>query len=175
MKISVFFVLMASLAVPVFSYQTGPASSAKFGSGQKAGQNNYRTFSNYNDRVQTRGVQTDTVSTQLAGSEAKDLAAEKNRISKKAAAPAAQPQAQAKPAAAKPQQPTAAAANAPDVNPAQIMQQVQGMVDSVGSLSGALQQQGQKGANPMAGMPDISALMNGGAAKPANPAVSAKK
>lgn len=164
------FLLVFLMAVPASAYQAGQANRTNFGAGQQQpAQQQYRSFSNYNNRNWGQGVQTQGVQTEIAGKSAKEL---KPTVGKQQAAPAA-----AKPAKPAPVQPSTAPAAMPaNMDPSAMMQQVQGMVNAMGNMAGAPQGQqpasGQAAAMP-AGMPDISALMGG--AMPAAPATPAKK
>ncbi len=171
------------------AYQTGPANRANFGDStqqpaQSVPQNGYRSFSNYNNRNWGQGVQTQTVETSLAGSSAKEFEApaKKAPAGKQAAQPAQAAKPMAKPAQAQPSTP---AASAPTGDPVAILQQVQGMMQNMQSMTGGTPATGQPAAGQAssastgtpAGMPDISALMGGmmPAAPSAAPATPAKK
>ncbi len=168
-------VLTFLVALPCAAYQAGPQNRTNFGGAQatQAGQGQFRSFSNYNNRSWGQGVQT-----QVAGSSAVDF--EKDTPKKpvgKAQAPAPKAAPAAKPVV--PAQPTApAAAQMPaNVDPAAMLQQVQGMMNAMSGMTGGAQAgqpgaQGQAGQMP-AGMPDISALMGG--AMPAVPAATPAK
>ena len=158
------FLGLLLVAVCAEAYQVGPQNRANFDTAKPTEQahaqpsNQHRAFSNYNNRNWSKGVQTQAVQTEVAGTSAVDF--DKNTPQKlvgkvQSAQPAAKP---AKPQSAQApsagQQPAAtpqAAAGMPaNVDPAAMMQQVQGMVNAMGS----------NGQAP-AGMPDISALMGG--------------
>ena len=168
------------VALTAAAYQAGPQNRTNFGGAQatQAGQGQYRSFSNYNNRSWGQGVQTQTVQTQVAGSSAVDF--EKDTPQKpvgKAQAPAPKAAPAVKPVV--PAQPTApAAAQMPaNADPAAMLQQVQGMMNAMSGMTGGAQAgqpgaQGQAGQMP-AGMPDISALMGG--AMPAVPAATPAK
>lgn len=157
--------------VPARAYQAGAANRTNFGSAQKAQpQQQFRSFSNYNNRNWGQGVQTQTVQTEVAGTSAVDFDKNtpKELVSKTQAAAA-------KPAAPQATAPTATApqpaANVPaNVDPAAMMQQVQGMMSAMGNMTGGNAQPNAKAA---AAMPDISALMGG--AMPAAPAKAPAK
>ena len=162
--------------VPARAYQAGAANRTNFGSAPKEQpQQNFRAFSNYNNRNWGQGVQTQTVQTEVAGTSAVDFDKNtpKELVSKTQAAaakPAKAPQATA-PTATAPQP----AANVPaNVDPAAMMQQVQGMMSAMGNMTGGNAQSNAQAAAAMpAGMPDISALMGG--AMPAAPAKAPAK
>ncbi len=164
------FLLVFLIAVPACAYQAGQQNRTNFGAGQQQpAQQQYRSFSNYNNRNWGQGVQTQGVQTEVAGKSAKEL----KPVGKQAAvvAPQAKPAKPSAPAAA--QASTAPAAMPANVDPAAMMQQVQGMVNAMGNMTGGAQGQ-QAGAAAMpAGMPDLSALMGG--AMPVAPATPAKK
>lgn len=157
-------------AVCAAAYQAGPQNRANFDAAKPTEQahaqpsNQHRAFSNYNNRNWSKGVQTQAVQTEVAGTSAVDF--DKNTPQKlvgkvqSAAQPAAKPTkpqpAQAPSAGQAPATPQAAGVPA-NVDPAAMMQQVQGMVNAMGSNGQAA-----------AGMPDISALMGG--AMPTAPA-----
>ncbi len=171
------FLLVFLMAVPASAYQAGQANRTNFGAGQQQpAQQQYRSFSNYNNRNWGQGVQTQGVQTEIAGKSVKEL---KPTVGKQqaVAVPAAKP---AKPAAVPtPTQASTVPAGMPaNVDPAAMMQQVQGMMNAMGNMSGGAAQQGKAGQNvatPTA-MPDISALMGGAMpAVPANTATPAKK
>lgn len=170
-----FFVLALGLALPAAAYQTGPANRANFESAQQSTatqQTGYRSFSNYNNRY-GQGVQTNTVQTSVAGSSAKEFKApaKKTVVGKQAA--------QA-PAAAKPTAPTkpstGTAATAAGTDPTAVLQQVQGMMKDMQSLTGAAtgNQPAAAGAS-LPAMPDMSSLMNGMMNPGATPAATPKK
>ena len=172
------FLLAFLIVLPAGAYQAGQSNRTNFGAGQQQpAQPQYRSFSNYNNRSWGQRVQTQTVQTEVAGTSAVDFDKNtpKQLVSKtQAAAPKQVRQTQQQPAPAPVQASSAAAAMPADVNPAAMMQQVQGMMNSMSNMPGAKpgQQAGQAPAMP-AGMPDISALMGG--AVPATPAAPAKK
>ncbi|MBR2081410.1 MAG: hypothetical protein IJ876_00095 [Elusimicrobiaceae bacterium] len=181
MKNFIYLSVLFVVAMPVAAYQVGTANRTNFGSGQvpgQAAQQNYRSFSNYNNRSWGQGVQTQTVQTEVAGTSAVDFDKNtpKQLVSKtQAATPKAANTAQPTAAPAPVQASTAPAAMPANVDPAAMMQQVQGMMSAMGNMTGGAAQQGQSGqavAMP-AGMPDISALMGG--AMPTAPAAPAKK
>ena len=169
------FLFVFLITVPACAYQAGQQNRTNFGAGQpQVASQQYRSFSNYNNRSWGQGVQTQTVQTEVAGSSAKEL---KPTVGKQQAV--VTPVKPAKPATPVPTQPSTAAAGMPtNMDPAAMMQQVQGMMSAMGNMAGATQQNqqptGQAGTMP-AGMPDISALMGG--AMPTVPAttVPAKK
>ena len=177
-------VLTFLIALPVAAYQAGPQNRTNFGAGQgQPGQQNYRSFSNYNNRSWGQGVQTRGVQTEVAGSSVTDFEKEtpKKFVGK---APAAAPKQgrQSQPAAtpvAPAQASTAPAAMPANVDPAAMMQQVQGMMNAMGNMTGgapagkAGQAPQQAGQGMPAGMPDLSALMGG--AMPAAPAATPAK
>lgn len=166
--------------LPAHAYQAGAANRTNFGSAQQAQpQQQFRAFSNYNNRNWGQGVQTQTVQTEVAGTSAVDFDKKtpQQLVAKTQAAtakPAKAPQPATTPAATP--QP---AANVPaNVDPAAMMQQVQGMMSAMGNMAGSNAQPGaqpntQAAAAMPAGMPDISALMGG--AMPTAPAAPAKK
>lgn len=177
------FLLTFLIAFPACAYQAGQQNRTNFGTAQEQPvQQQYRSFSNYNNRSWGQGVQTQTVQTQTAGSSAVDF--EKNTpqktVGKSQAAAAKQVRQtqQAAPVPAAAQASTAAAAMPANMDPAAMMQQVQGMMNAMGNMAGGAQpgqQAGQNAAAAMpAGMPDISALM-GGAMPAASAATPAKK
>ena len=174
MKYILFLGVFAFTFLPLHAYKAGTANRTNFASGQQQpqAQNNYRAFSNYNNRNWSKGVQTQPVKTEVAGTSAVDFDEKtpQKLVAKTQAA------ATAKPVTATPQKPTA---NAPttgapvstvpaNADPAVMMQQVQGLMQAVGSMSGANVQPGQAAA-----VPDISALMGAGSSTPA--AAPAKK
>ncbi len=182
------------MALCAGAYQTGPANRANFGaaqqSAQSAQQNGYRSFSNYNNRTWGQGVQTQTVQTSVAGSTVKEFEAPTKSapVGKQSAQPAQAAKPTAKPAAAQSAaSTTTATATAPASDPAAMLQQVQGMMQNMQSLTGgtsqgaqqpsATGQMGTPSTGMPAGMPDISALMGGmmPAAPSAAPATSPKK
>lgn len=177
MKFYAFIFVFLSVALGAYAYQTGVPNRANFASGQQPASqknDNYRAFSNYNNRGWGQGVQTQPVRTEVAGTSAVDF--DKNTPQKlvsktQATTPAASAAsaatksavATAKPAAApataqQPTQEAAAAAAANNVDPAAMMQQMQGMVSAMSSMTGAGGANGQAAAT---NMPDISALMGG--------------
>lgn len=174
------WLLLIFVAVSVHAYQAGQVNRTNFTGNQQpqnAQSNNFRAFSNYNKRNWSRGVQTQTVQTEVAGTSSVDfdkntpqkLVAKTQAASSSANPKPAKPQA---PAAAQPQQKPNTPAN---MDPAAMMQQVQGMMNAMGG-SGAKPGQssaGQNNASSPAAMPDISALMGG--AMPVAPATPAKK
>lgn len=191
MKIYSIILGLVCCALPTMAYQAGPTNRANFGASaqqpaeqQQAG---YRSFSNYNNRF-GQGVQTSTVQTSVAGSSVKDFSEGKQEkvVGKQAAASAATSKnSGGKPAPnanAQPQAPASPAAQMPaNADPAAMLQQVQGMMQSMNALTGGAPAQGAQNAAaaPAAmpnipGMPDMSALM-GGAAPAATPAAPAKK
>ena len=166
-------------ALTAAAYQAGPQNRTNFGASQQqpalAGQQNYRSFSNYN-RNWGQGVQTQRVQTEVAGKSATDFENKKKTVGKtQAVAPKA-----AKPAPqAVPTQPSSAPAGMPaNMDPSAMMQQVQSMMNAMGNMGGT--QPGQPGASGQvpagqnAEVPDISALM-GGAMPTAPAAAPAKK
>ena len=165
------------LVLPVSAYQAGQSNRTNFNVGPsaqpQAAQGQYRSFSNYNNnRGWGQGVQTQTVQTQVAGKEAKEL---QPVVGKQIAGGTTAKS--AKPATA-PAAPTSATGSAPTTNmdPAALMQQVQGMMNSMGgNMAGGAAPQGKAGQNVAmpAGMPDLSALMGG--AMPAVPAATPAK
>ena len=180
------FLAVLLIAFEAGAYQAGTANRTNFGPGQAQSGQQYRSFSNYNNRSWGQGVQTRGVQTQVAGTEVADFEAP----AKPKATPAAnavkkqvgeEPKAH-KPTAAAANQAQAATAPAAQQNAmppeaAAMMQQVQGLMNSMG---GAMAQpQGQTPAQAgqsaqAAAMPDISALMGG--MMPAQPqATPAKK
>lgn len=171
------FLFAFFIVFPAYAYQAGQTNRTNFGATQPQAtpSNNYRAFSNYNNRSWSQGVQTQTVQTEVAGTSVVDF--DKNTPQKLVTKTQAAPQ----PPAAKTGQPqpnaTSAAnpAQAPaNMDPAAMMQQVQGMMNAMGNMTGSTQPapSGQQVATQMpAGMPDISALMGG--AMPAAPAVPA--
>lgn len=190
-KISLLSVLFF-MALGAAAYEVGPANRANFGaaqqSSQQAQQNGYRSFSNYNNRTWGQGVQTQTVQTSVAGSTVKEFEAPTKSapVGKKSAQPAQAAKPTAKPAAAQSAASTTTA-TAPASDPAAMLQQVQGMMQNMQSLTGgtsqgaqqpsATGQMGTPSTGMPAGMPDISALMGGmmPAAPAATPATSPKK
>ncbi len=171
-----FVVSMIFCSVAAFAYQTGPANRTNFGPGQQQGQQQYRSFSNYNNRSWGQGVQTRGVQTHVAGTEVTDF--ESPAKPKKAptvgktavAAPAAQKNTTPAAAAPAPTQPSTAPAAMP-AEAAAMMQQVQGMMNMMGGQGQG--KPGQPAAVPT-GMPDMSALM-GGMMPGAQPQAPAKK
>lgn len=165
MKYIGIFMLVSCLSVSLHAYQTkGGGNRANFNGatqGQSVGQEP-RAFSNYQNRGWGQGVQTQAVQTNVAGSSVADF--EKKPLGKTQAAAQVAP----KPAASAPQQTsgvavqpsTATAAQVPGAaDAAAMMQQVQGMMNSMG------------GNLPTGnGMPDLSALMGGAAAPASAPA-----
>ncbi len=167
------FLGLLLVAVCAAAYQAGPANRANFDAAKPTEQagvqpsNQHRAFSNYNNRNWSKGVQTQAVQTEVAGTSAVDF--DKNTPQKlvgkvQSAQPAAKPAKQQPaqtPTAGQAPTATPQAAGVPaNVDPAAMMQQVQGMVNAMGS----------NGQAP-AGMPDISALMGG--AMPSMPTVPA--
>ena len=170
MKNLLFVFAVLVVALPVAAYQAGQQNRTNFGAGQQAAagqQQQFRSFSNYNNRSWGQGVQTQGVQTQVAGSSVTDFgknAAQKTVGKKQAVAP--------KPAAGQKPATQPAAGQATNADPAAMMQQVQGMMSAMGNMAGTAQpgaagQAGQMPAMP-AGMPDMSALM-GGAMPAVNP------
>lgn len=181
-----FFVLSLFLVLPAAAYQTGPANRANFGSSpQTQQQTGYRSFSNYNSRW-NQGVPTQPVQTSLAGSSVKDFSANTQpMVGKQSATPPTKggKPTSVPPAAAAPTQASSATAAMPaNVDPSAMMQQVQGMMQSMQSLTGGAPAAGGQAAASATGgqmpampaMPDMSSLMNGmmnpGAAPAAAPA-----
>lgn len=167
-------------ALTAAAYQAGPQNRTNFGANQatQAGQQNYRSFSNYN-RNWSQGVQTQRVQTETAGKSAVDFEKKAQQsvgktqaVAPKAAKPAPQ---------AVPTQPSSATAAMPaNADPAAMMQQVQGMMNAMGgaqAVPGApgQAQAGQNAAAMPAGMPDLSALMGGAMPTPLAPAATPAK
>lgn len=166
------FLLTFLIAVPACAYQAGQQNRTNFGSSQQEQPNQqYRSFSNYNNRNWGQGVQTQGVQTEVAGKSAKEL---KPTVGKQQAAPAtvAKP---VKPATPTPAQASSAPVAMPaNMDPAAMMQQVQGMMNAMGNMSGGAVQPGKAGQNATAPvMPDMSALMGG--AMPTAPATAPAK
>ena len=176
---NILFVLALGVALPAAAYQTGPANRANFDSAQQSTatqQTGYRSFSNYNNRY-GQGVQTSTVQTSVAGSSAKEFEtpAKKTIVGKQAAQipQAAKPAAPTKPS-------TGTVATAADADATAVLQQVQGMMKDMQSLTGAAGNQPAAGGANLPAMPDMSSLMNGmmnpGATPaPATPAATPQK
>lgn len=166
MKYIGIFMLVSCLSVSLHAYQTkGGGNRANFNGatqGQSVGQEP-RAFSNYQNRGWGQGVQTQAVQTSVAGSSVADFEKKplgKTQVTTQATAP--------KPVASTPQQATGVAVQSSTATAAQVpgaadaaamMQQVQGMMNSMG------------GNLPTGnGMPDLSALMGGAAAPASAPA-----
>ena len=171
--------LVCVALLPAHAYQAGAANRTHFGSAQQAQpQQQFRSFSNYNNRNWGQGVQTQTVQTEVAGTSAVDF--DKNtpkQLVAKTQAATAKPSKAPQPATAPAATPQPAA-NAPaNVDPAAMMQQVQGMMSAMGNMAGSNTQPGaQPNTQAAAAMPDISALMGGAMpAMPTAPATPAKK
>ncbi len=154
--------------LPAGAYQAGQQNRTNFNNTQRQ-QGGYRSFSNYNNRtwgqgVQTQGVQTQTVQTELA-TQKQSPAVGKKQVAATPDKPAAQPVAptQASSGAASQTVVPAQAAGQPPAEAAAMMQQVQGMMNMVNSMTG------QTGMP--AGMPDMSALMGGNTQTPSAPKV----
>ena len=164
-------------SVPAVAYQAGASNRTNFGSGpqQPAKQQQYRSFSNYNTRTWGRGVQTEGVQTNVAGTEVANF--EESADTKAPKAPktakkqvAAEPAAEKPAAAAAPTPVDPVAEKAPAANaqaaamPAEaaaMLQQVQGLMGSMAQPQGQAPAGKGNQASPAGGMPDISALMGG--------------
>ena len=67
------FLLAFLIAVPACAYQAGQQNRTNFGASQQQAGQQYRSFSNYNNRSWGQGVQTQGVQTEVAGKSAKEL------------------------------------------------------------------------------------------------------
>ena len=176
MKLLTFLAAFLMVTLPAAAYQVGQANRTNFGQGpqQPATQQQYRSFSNYNNRNWGKGVQTDVAGSSVAEFEAPAAKPKPApAVSKKQAAqePAAKPGAAAPaqaPATAQATAPAAQPANAPaqqatmPADAAAMIQQVQGLVGAMAPQT----QAPAAGAKPgnqagASAMPDISALMGG--------------
>ena len=160
---NIYWVVTCLIALPLAAYQTGPSNRANFEAAaqtqpaaEPVPQEGYRSFSNYNNRF-GQGVKTSGVQTSVAGSSVTDLAAQRPKVGKKAAAALA-PAKGGKPAAGTAPSAPAAAAMPAGGDPAAMLQQVQGMMQNMQAMQGAAAA-GQAPA-AMPAMPDMSALMN---------------
>ncbi len=188
MKLFLFITAVLLLAFPAGAYQAGQANRTNFGSGpQLPAQQQFRSFSNYNNRSWGQGVQTRGVQTQTAGREVAEFeapAASKpaaQPAAKKAASPANEPKPATPAVTTQPSTAPAAAAQAGQMPPeaAAMMQQVQGLMNMMnggGAPAGQANpaQAGQAAPAMPAGMPDMSALM-GGMLPSAQPAAAPAK
>lgn len=174
MKPVVFLVAFLMTAFPLAAYQVGKVNRTNFGQGpqQPATQQQYRAFSNYNNRSWGQGVQTQVAGSSVTEFEAPAKSAKPAQaVSKKqvAQAPEAKPGAAVSPAQvpapASPTQPSSAPAaqTAMPADAAAMIQQVQGLVGAMAPQAGQVPAAGGKPGNQAgaAAMPDISALMGG--------------
>lgn len=175
MRFCAFVFVFLAVAPGVAAYQASTPNRTNFATGQQPAtpkNDNYRAFSNYNNRSWGQGVQTQAVQTEVAGRSAVDfdkntpqkLISKTQSATPAASATPAKPAATSKPAAST--QPPAQATAAANVDPAAMMQQMQGMMNAMSSMTGGNAANGQAAA----GMPDISALMGNTAAPTAAPA-----
>ena len=159
---NIFFAFCFLVALPTLAYQTGPSNRVNFGSSPQAQQQTgYRSFSNYNSRW-NQGVPTKPVQTSLAGSEVKEFATpSKQTVGKQMIV---QPSAKGSKSTVSavgvaPTQASSPTVEVPtNMDPAAMMQQVQGMMQNMQSMTGSAA--GQAGAPAMPAMPDMSSLMN---------------
>ncbi len=178
MKIYLTFLIAVCAALPAAAYQAGPQGRPNFGSNQQqpAQPANARAFTNYSNRGWNQGVQTQGVETSVAGETVIDFTKkpETPSVSKKAAAePKPAKPATGTNASAKPTDASATPAAMPaNVDPAAMMQQVQGMMQMMNQAGGQQPAAGGKpaGAPAIPGMPDLSNLMGGAAAPATSPA-----